>query len=303
VLKSLSMQDRSEAKAEAKTLVKALKGRSPARSDFIGTNAAKYPVWLYKLIGGFMAVVFIAAAMPSLFRLFYAGKSYFFEGIASEPQAIIVGASTFLLAEFSIILSTVSARVFFEGKERWLFIIPIGLGLGVALVGNWVVAQPHDLFGWLETIAPPIAVLFIALIGERMLLDAIVTRHANERAYQSALTEYRLATSDPEKAPEWLPTYANVLRDKIISINSVKRGATERIVFMNALTTEQWVDIIRGELQAENWYPVEDILVERVQPKELVEPSYCVCGCGVATVSNSKYASGACKQRMYRKRG
>lgn len=264
-LRALTDEERIDAQERARSVVVKAVGNQPTREQFEHTQVSQYPTWFTRIIAGLMIVVGLASAMPSLFRLYTAGSSYFLHGIDNQLLASIVGVSTFLLAEFLIVLSTISARVYFTGKARLVFVIPILLGLAMALVGNWVIAQPHDLFGWLETLAPPIAVLFLALIGERLVLDAIESRHANERAYTTALAEWQKATANPEQSPRWEAAYVNALKQAVIHANVRGTGATARRELLVQMDKPQWVTVIQRELQAENWF----VLPEPVVPVEV----------------------------------
>lgn len=289
-LYQLTDEQRLQARNEAKRVIIASYGNEPTReqyqrplpllpdrADYEHRTVSEYPAWLIKVIAVFMSIVFVAAALPSLFRLYRVGYDYFYMGIENGIQAQIVGVSTFLLAEFLIVLSTVAMRVLFSSKRaRASFLIPIGLGLAMAFVGNWTITQPHDAMSWLETIVPPIAVLFTAMVGEQMVLHSVKTRYANERAYkndykaieierreqqqaeklayQDAVTRWHDATKEPEQSEQWIQAYANALRSKLIEVNSSGRGKTERVEYMEALSHEQWIDLIRFEINAEQWF-------------------------------------------------
>lgn len=272
-LRALTDEERLQAAERARAVVARAAGDKPSRASFTDVIASKYPAWVGRLTAGLMALVFVAAAMPSLFRLFTAGRDEFTNGINEPAQAALVGVSTFLLAEFLIVLSTISARVYFEGRARLIFVVPVGLGLAVALVGNWVVAQPGDLFGWLETLSPPLAVLFLALIGERLVLDAIERRHAGERAYQAALTDWQAATAEPERSPRWRSAYANALRATLQEANTRGTGATARRELMSALSAAHWRALVGREYAADSWHEVADAEALPVSGVEVIQPA------------------------------
>lgn len=262
------------------------KPHQPERADYADHTVSRYPKRVTWLVGLLMAVVFIASAMPSLFRLFSVGRDYFSEGIVGEPvQASIVGLATFLLAEFLVILSTLSARVFFSGKAQLVFAIPVVGGLAVATVGNWTVTQPHDLFGWLETIVPVGAVLFTALVGERIILESIRAGYQNEQAYKQALGNYQSQVSELnqrqqnlyeravddwqyqvdhlEQHGSWQPAYANALKDTLIQSNGRGRGASDRREFMASLNGADWKPYILRELNADKW--IDNLFTEPLE--------------------------------------
>ncbi|MEM9954364.1 MAG: hypothetical protein AAF846_22325 [Chloroflexota bacterium] len=286
----LTDEQRIDAKNEARKVVIAQYGDEPTleqfqrplpmlpnREDYQNRTVSDYPAWLTKAIGTFMVIVFIAAALPSLFRLFRVGYDYYYMGIQSNWQATVVGVSTFLLAEFLIVLSTVAMRVLFKSKlARAFFLIPIALGMAMAFVGNWTITQPHDTMAWLETIVPPIAVLFTAFIGEQMILHSIKTRYANERAYQQdrraleserreqsnseklayreALANWHDATKAPEQSDYWVSAYANAIRNKIMEANNSGTGKTKRMEYLDTLSRQEWIALVRQEIEAEQWF-------------------------------------------------
>lgn len=295
----LTEDQRLDAKERAKSLILRSAGDEPQpeqfrraaplrpdREQYADTYISRYPAWLTKAVGAVMLVVFVAAAMPSLFRLYTAGRDYFGHGISDPLQGAVVGVSTFLLAEFLIVLSTISARVYFQGAARLLFVVPIGMGLAVALVGNWTITQPSDLFGWLETVVPPVSVVFIALVLEKLILDGVHSRHANEKAYQQAVAEwnqavneqkaseelaYRAAilrwqtmTREPEESDHWRQVYATALREAIKAANAQGRGKTERVELMQSFNGRDWSILVRREMEADRWY-------ERIDEEPAIE--------------------------------
>lgn len=253
-LRALNDDERLSAHESARAVVLRRLGEQPRRERFASATISQYPPIVLIIVGIVLALVFVGAALPSLFRLFTAGRDYFLHGIEDFDQAAIVGAATFLLSEFLIILSTIVARVFFTGRERLLFAVPIALGLLMALVGNWVIQQPTDLFGWLETVTPPIAVLFIALVGERLILDAIATRHGREVAYQRALAEWQQRSAAPEDSEFWRAAYINALKERLIAANASGQGATARRELMNTMSPGDWRPLLLRELNADRWH-------------------------------------------------
>ena len=287
-IRPLDDMERIAAAEAAKEVVKVKLGDAPDRAAYADTAVSRYPAWVTRGVGVLMVVVFIAAALPSLFRLYTAGRDYFTtgniaqttltgstptdstltgapvvsaaeadtvkRGINDGVQGAIVGVSTFLLAEFLIVLSTIAARVYFTGRARAAFVIPIMLGLAVAFVGNYVVARPHDVFSWLETIVPPIAVLFMALVGERLILDAVESMHAGEVAYQTASAAHRAHLLDLTTHAAYRNAYATALRKALIEANVKGVGATARRDLMATFTPPVWRALVIRELAADNWF-------------------------------------------------
>ncbi|MEO0562119.1 MAG: hypothetical protein AAF125_08395 [Chloroflexota bacterium] len=250
-LRELTDDERLDAKATARDVLRREIGDKPARDAFQNTTVREYPSWVTRLVGGLMLLVFAAAAMPSLFRLYEAGYTYHLQGIDNPMQAAVVGVSTFLLAEFLIITSTLAASIFYRGRARAVFAIPIGLGLAVAFVGNWTVVQPHDLFAWLETLVPPLAVLVMSFVGERLILDAVRQQHSDERAYQEALTEWQAEQSQIEDHPRWRVVYGRALVTALREANTGGAGTRARQDLMNGMSRRQWAGLVRHEMEIE----------------------------------------------------
>jgi hypothetical protein len=275
-LKMLTIEQRNAARERARQAVLGSLGNPPSREAYLGVSISQYPKAVNRLVLLGMVVVFVAAALPSFFRLYEAGRDHFLRGNGDVVQASIVGVATFLLAEFLVIVSTLTMRVYFSGRGQLVMVIPVALGVGMALVGNWHVAQPSDLFGWLETLTPPLAVLFMALIGERLILDAIHQRQANEKAYQEAAAAYQVAQVAPERHSNWQSVYATVLRDELIRVN--RTAAAKALI--PVMTTGDWKAAVRREMAAENWFESSiDVpmgaVADEVQPiaSPFVEPT------------------------------
>lgn len=255
-LRELTDDERLDAREAARGVILREIGDRPERAQFEGVNVSEYPRWVRGLVALLMLTVFMAAAAPSLFRLYSAGRTYHLQGIDSEWQAAIVGVSTFLLAEFIIITSTLAASIFFsKGWHRALFAVPISLGLAVAFVGNWTVVQPHDLFSYLETFVPPLVVVFVSFVGERLVLDSMKQAHADEKAYQEALAEWLEQSRNVEHHPKWQVIYGRALLEKLRKVNAKGRGAKARKEFMAELNRAGWSALVRREfaIDAGEW--------------------------------------------------
>lgn len=274
MLVPLTEEERLDARDRARKNVIRSFGPRPTREQFRDYAASQYPRWLTFGVGLMLVIVFAAAANVSVFRIFTAGRDHFLETIGIEWQAAIVGASSFLLAEFMVIAATIAMRIYFTGRDRWLMALPIGLGLLMAFVGNWTIGQPKieftasGLWSILETATPPAAVLFMALIGERLILETLRNRHRNEQAFQAALAEWLKMTAEPEKSPIWRRSYANALKEVIREVNSNGRGQKERREFMQQMRGPEWSVVVMREMQADQWF--EEIALDPFGAEPLV---------------------------------
>lgn len=251
-VKPLTQEERQLARSAAAEAVMRAVGEHPNREYFNQHAAHRYPPMVTKLISGLCIVLLLAAFTPSAIRLYVIGSSTFGAAVPYELAMIAVGIATVLTAEigqvvFSLALATLGTS---KGARRLLY-GSMGIATGIALVGNVQVALPGHLespFAWLEAIAPPLLVLSTAYVLKEQMLEAIVMRHANERAYQEAVNAWQQATLRPEAHDGWMQFYANALRDALRKVNSRKRDVLE------TLSHADWRALVYRELQADDWY-------------------------------------------------
>ncbi len=274
-LLGLDGDQRQEARDVARDRVKRAYGKKPERADFEGHTLSEYPRWLSALIVTGLALIFTVATLASFFNVFTAGRDNFLTVMGDGPgvdiQAIVVGIAVPLLAEFLTIMSAFTARVMLKGRRGWqaLMLLPMVLGVVVAVTANAHVTRPGDFFSWLLTLTPPLTAVFIALMAEPLILASLERRHANERAYQEALREWVQATAEPEKAAGWRAAYASALREKLIEVNSRGRGKTQREEVMATLSRAEWTALVLREMRADEWFDPdigEDLLRPTTAP-------------------------------------
>ena len=136
----------------------------------------------------------------------------------------------------------------------------MGIATILALTGNIQTALPGHTkspFAWLEAVVPPLLVLSTAYVLKEQVLETIEQRHADERAFQVALSEWRSTTAIPENHPQWSQFYANTLQDALSRANYRRQEA------LAVLTTADWRLLVYRELQTEQWY---------VEPKASTNP-------------------------------
>lgn len=272
-IKPLNQEERQNAHASAQQAVMRAVGERPVREQFDMHTASRYPPTVMKLINGLCIVLLLAAFTPSAIRLFVIGSETFGAAVPDNLAMVAVGIATVLTAEigqvvFSLALATMGTTT----SARRLLYASMGIATAIALVGNVQVALPGHMdspFAWLEAIAPPLLVLSTAYVLKEQLLDAIETRHANERVYQEAVNLWQSTTADPESHPHWMQLYANALRDAIRKANNRRKDA------LAELTTADWRALIYRELQADNWYAqpvIEETPTVAVQEVVEAEP-------------------------------
>jgi hypothetical protein len=103
----------------------------------------------------------------------------------------------------------------------------------------------------------------VSYVLKEQVLGAIETRHANEQACQVALSDWQVATANPEEHPHWQQFYANTLRDALRKANN-RRQET-----LSQMTQDDWRVAVAREMWAERWYeqPEQDeTLIEAQSP-------------------------------------
>jgi hypothetical protein len=131
----------------------------------------------------------------------------------------------------------------------------MGIATILALTGNIQTALPghaQSPFAWLEAVTPPLIVLSTAYVLKEQVLESIEQRHADERAFQSALAEWQAATAEPEQHPQWSQFYANALRDALLKANSRRKEA------LSEMAIGDWRLAVYRETQADLWYEVPE---------------------------------------------
>lgn len=271
----LTEADRVAAKQKADKLARQEFGTEPQRDHYRARVFNRYPNWLTWGVALLAFVVIFAAANVSMFRVFSAGRDHYTESIElhyttaddtapvliDDWQAPWVGIMTFLMAEVMVLVSAFVKSVFFDERRGWIMWIPIALGAAMAIVGNIQITQPAGLWAWLDTLTPPTAVLFMGIIGERIILRTLEARQAAEVAYQQDLHEYHRKADDPRTSRYWRSIYANVLRDAILDTNKPRgRNAPDKAAFIAALTERDWRALVIREMRADTW--VEEMLLE-----------------------------------------
>jgi len=251
-IRPLTQEQRQTArKAAHEAIIRAI-GTKPTREQFTYTTISKYPPAITRLISGLCLVLLLAAFTPSAIRLYVIGSQTFGQAVGSSAAMTAVGLATVLSAEvgqvvFSLALATLgTSRV-----SRRLLYASMAITTILSLMGNIQISLPDHMnspFAWLESVAPPILVLSTAYVLKEQALESIERRHANEHAFQAALTDWQIAVSDPEDHPQWLQFYANALRDALRKTNNRRQEA------LSQMTQDDWKSAVTQEMQADQWY-------------------------------------------------
>jgi hypothetical protein len=265
-IRPLTQEQRQTARQIAYEAVIRAVGAKPMREQFRYSTISKYPPAITRLISGLCLVLLLSAFTPSAIRLYVIGSQTFGQAVSSSAAMTAVGLATVLSAEvgqvvFSLALATLGTS---RSSQRLLY-ISMGISTILSLVGNIQISLPshtNSPFAWLEAIAPPVLVLSTAYVLKEQVLEAMERRHADERAFQAALTDWQFAVSDPEEHPQWRQFYANALRD------ALRRTNNRRQETLTQMTQDDWRIAVTQEIETDLWYeqPDEDEISLEAQP-------------------------------------
>jgi hypothetical protein len=251
-IRPLTQEQRQTARQAAREAIIRAIGIKPAREQFTFTTISKYPPAITRLISGLCLVLLLAAFTPSAIRLYVIGSQTFGQAVSNSVAMTAVGVATVLSAEVGqVVFSMALATLGTSRVSRRLLYASMAITTILSLIGNIQISLPGHMnspFAWLESLAPPILVLSTAYVLKEQALESIERRHANERAFQAALTGWQVAVSDPEDHPQWLQFYANTLRDALRKANNRRQDT------LSQMTQDDWRIAVTREIQADRWY-------------------------------------------------
>jgi hypothetical protein len=251
-LRPLTQEQRQSARKVARDAVFRAIGPKPTCEHFNYATISKYPPSVMRLIFFLCLVLLLAAFTPSAIRLYVIGSQTFGQAVSSSVAMTAVGFATVLSAEIGqIVFSLALATLGTSRSAQRLLIISMMLATIISLVGNVQLALPgheNSPFAWLEALAPPIIVLATVYVIKERILEAIEVRHANERAYQAALDDWRMAISTPETHPAWLQFHANALQD------ALRKANVRWKEILDQMTIADWRTAVGREMRADRWY-------------------------------------------------
>jgi hypothetical protein len=268
-LRPLTQEQRQTARQAAQQAVIRSIGSRPARDQFAHHAVSNYPPTVTRLISLLCIILLLAAFTTSAIRLYVIGSQTFGQSVSSAMAMTAVGLATVLSAEIGqVVFSLALATLGTSQSSRRLLVASMALSTILALTGNIQISLPGHTdspFAWLESITPPILVLSTAYVLKEQVLESVERRHANERAFQTALTDWQVATANPEAHPGWSQFYANALRDALRKANNRRKDTLAQ------MTSDDWRKAVTREMHADLWYmelsPDEDTLMV-VGPRE-----------------------------------
>ncbi|MBN1563577.1 MAG: hypothetical protein JXA10_07055 [Anaerolineae bacterium] len=251
-IRPLTQEQRQAARKAAHDAVIRAIGTKPTREQFTYTTISKYPPAITRLISGLCLVLLLAAFTPSAIRLYVIGSQTFGQAVNNSIAKTAVGLATVLSAEVGqIVFSLALATLGTSPSTRRMLYGSMAITTTLSLVGNIQISlagHTDSPFAWLEAIAPPVLVLSTAYVLKEQVLETIERRHANEYAFQAALTDWQTATANPEDHPQWSQFYANALRDALRKANNRRKET------LSQMTQDDWCIAVTREVKADFWF-------------------------------------------------
>lgn len=258
-IQPLTQQQRLEGRQKAIKVIEALAGERPKREHFKNSSVSKYPQWITALVVVLSVIVLMTAFLLSAMRLYHIGYETFYETLAHDLMSIIAGLAIVLLSEAAAVLFTIALSVIGQTQtQRRILLASIVGTAALALSGNYYVAlYEHALtvFNVLEAMLPPLLTLSTAYVLKELLLCVIEQCHADQIAYEQAMSDWQRLTANPESHPKFTQAYANELRDMLIKINRRRKLSKTAI---EQLEAPQWRTLVKRELQTEDWFDATD---------------------------------------------
>lgn len=269
----LTEDDRHQAALDADLAIRRIIGDRPRRDQYKQTTVSEYPGWFSGLVSVLLFVILAAASTVSVFRVYTSAYDSYLTTIPDSTQAGIVGWATFLMAEVTVVISTLAARILFQSArmQRVFYSVAFAAAL-IAVVGNAMITRPvlewslDSVWLVLETLTPPLFVMATALVGERLVADAIRQRHADETAYKAALTKWQSDVDVTRQHGQWRTKYRNALRDRLRKTNGQGRGREARIALMQTMTPVDWTAAVQREEAADLWYIEAEVVPDFQSP-------------------------------------
>lgn len=253
-LRPLTESERLDARDRARAMVLRKIGTEPQLAEFHRLQIREYPDWLYRVMYLLMAVVLLSGGWWSASRLISIGHQHYLETVNNPTLATIGGVAMFAMAEALLMVSLLALNMLgISGYARLALGATVGLGLAVALVGNYVIVEPHSLFAWLETITPPVTVVSLTLVGEKIALQKAKEAQQVKREYRAAYEAWKANSARPEASEYWQATLANVYKEALMDANSRGMGSTTRKQTLAALGVKEWQWLVARELHADSW--------------------------------------------------
>ena len=264
-IQPLTQQQRLEARKKAIEVIEALAGEKPERELFKNAAISKYPHWITALVTVLSIIVLLTAFLLSAMRLYHIGYATFYETLAHDLMSTVAGFAIVLLSEAAAVLFTIALSVIGQTQtQKRILLASIAGTAALALSGNYYVAlHEHELtiFNVLEAMLPPLLTLSTAYVLKELLLRVIEQRHADQLAYEQALSDWQRSTANPDQHPHFVQAYANELRDALIKVNGRRKVAKEAI---EQLSKAAWRVLVKRELQTEEWFVAVEEVNEEV---------------------------------------
>lgn len=254
-------QQRIDARNRAKEMVVTLAGAKPTPDEFRENHVGQYPPLVVNGVLFLCAVALLAAFYPSAMRLYEAGYHSFYFAIQNPMKASLAGVSLIVMAELTLLICNLALTVI-EPSSFYRLLLNTGsvLSTSIAIVGNvqvGLVGQFSSPIAYLETMTPPLLVVILSFVLKGVLLTRIGDSHQWKLAFKEALNHWQQDVRSAEHSPKFKQSYAAELKSLYVTINGEGRGRTERLNYLNALSSQEWSAIVKAAFREDGWYDDE----------------------------------------------
>lgn len=248
ILKNLTIEELMALKKQALIVTGDSIGDRPSEdTDPYIPDGDEYPWYMSASLTTMIVVVLLAAFSISAQHISDAAT-------AISPDVWGIGPSMAALAEFAVLVITMTMDVLFRNQRnmRWLLGVTLVASLAVAFVGNWTAVQPGTLreaanwLGWLVVAVPPLTTATIGFVIERFWLRG--TR--SKAIWKSTLRKKQRAYDAQVRKLEGTPLFDTIFDAKIrqgIIDKHVSRGgskAKEYRAYFMTLNDDNWAELV-----------------------------------------------------------
>lgn len=269
-------QQRIDARNRAKELVVTMAGTKPTPDEFQENHVSKYPPAVVNAVLILCGVALLAAFYPSAMRLYEAGKESFYHSIPNENKARAAGISLIVMAELTLLICNLALAVIMATS---IYRVALNAGsiisTAIALVGNIQIGlwnQTESPIAWLETIAPPLLVVILSFVLKGVLLTRISETHQWQTTFKQALDRWQQDVRNAEHSPRFRQVYANELKALYVAINSEGRGRSDRLNYLQALSSQGWSSLVKAALNEDVWYDDDVEVIDGYIPRIEIAP-------------------------------
>jgi hypothetical protein len=257
----------------------------PMREQFAADAFLRLPPAFARSITILSIFMLIVGFLPSAMRLHAIGLEHAVKVLLDGTSSYVAALCIVFMSEIGQVIFTLGAINTRTRTGQFGMYIGAAICTAIALTGNYNAVSQHltrwDAFAFLETFGPPVLVLLTSNILKSQALAAVTSQRTATAAFESARAAWKVentiaqntwqtAFDNAHTHHSWERLRANALRE------ALRRANAKRETALRELTNEDWLALIRRELDTDQWYerttqiaPASIALVERPAPMRL----------------------------------